>query len=283
MSADAVAEFSQSFLSADERMRSGARYEKQTQRTVPPNRIEQSGKRSGRPASSCSVAASEAPQSPEERLSAFRHSLSEADPANETSSTLTMALLSHFYPISVAAVYASSLMERFGSMASLLRRSAEDIVRVAPLSSEAVFMLKAVHRVLANVLREPVENRPIIGTYSALYDYLKFTMVDEGIETVRILFLNAKNMLIKDERHSVGTIDQAPIYPREIIKRILELSATGLIIVHNHPSGDATPSTQDVMQTRQLKQVLDHMNVRLHDHVIVGQNGCVSFRTSALL
>lgn len=283
MSANAAVEFSQTFFSTDEKIDNGARYNKQMQRADSLNKIEQSGKHSSRSASIYSATASEKMRSPEERLSAFRHSLSEADPASETSSTLIMAFLSHFYPISVASAYASNLIERFGSMASLLRRSAEDIIRVAPLSSEAIFMLKVVHRVLANVLREPVEDRPIIGTHSALYDYLKFTMVDEGVETVRILFLNAKNMLIKDERHSIGTIDQAPIYPREIIKRILELSATALIIVHNHPSGDATPSTKDVTQTRQLKQVLDHMNVRLHDHLIVGQNGCVSFRTSGLL
>lgn len=281
---EAVAEIAGPIFSKNGRTSSDAGYARRPRQAALPSEIEQSSPRShlkSTPDSLDRVAG--ARQSPEQLYSALRSSVLEADPATESASTLIMAFLSPFYPVSVASMHASRLIEQFGTIASLLRRSAEELVRVVPLSDEAVFMLKVVHRVIASVLREPVENRPVISTYAALYEYLKFTMIDDGVETVRVLFLNGKNILMKDERHSTGSIDHCPMYPREIVKRALDLNAVALIIVHNHPSGDATPSSLDIAMTRQLYQVLDHMGIKLHDHVIVGKNGCVSFKTSKLL
>ena len=281
---NAVAEMSEPLIAKSRKVDSGAGHARHPRHAALSSGAEQLSTCSDlNPRPSSSDRAPGAHQSPEHLYSLFRGSVLGVDSATESASTLIMAFLSQFYPISVASAYASKLVDQFGTIASLLKRSAEEIIRIVPLSDEAVFMLKVVHRILANVLREPVENRQVIGTPAALQDYLKFTMVDEGIETVRILFLNGKNRLIKDERHSTGTIDHAPVYPREIVKRVLELNAAALIVVHNHPSGDATPSKLDIAMTQQLYQVLDHMGVKLHDHVIVGKNGCVSFRASKLL
>lgn len=281
---EAVAETAGPLFAKNGRTSNDARPAGRRQDATLPGKIEQSNSRSHLNSSSNSSGrVAGAQQSPEQLYSALRSSVLEADSDMESASTLIMAFLSQFYPVSVASTHASRLIEQFGTIASLLRRSAEELVRVVPLSDEAIFMIKVVHRVIASVLREPIENRPVIGTHTALYKYLKFTMIDDGVETVRVLFLNSKNILIKDEQHSTGSIDHCPMYPREIVKRVLELNAVGLIIVHNHPSGDATPSSLDIAMTRQLYQVLDHMGIKLHDHVIVGKNGCVSFRLSKLL
>lgn len=281
---EAVAEIAEPLFPKSGRTSNDSGYTRRPRHAALPSDIEQSSSHLHLISSSSSLdRIAGAQQSPEQLYSALRSSVLQADSATESASTLIMAFLSQFYPVSVASAHASRLIEQFGTIASLLRRSAEELVRVVPLSDEAIFMLKVVHRVIASVLREPVENRPVIGTHAALYEYLKFTMIDDGMEACRVLFLNGKNILIKDERHSTGSIDHCPMYPREIVKRVLELNAVALIIVHNHPSGDATPSDLDIAMTRQLYQVLDHMGIKLHDHVIVGKNGCVSFRASKLL
>ena len=144
-------------------------------------------------------------------------------------------------------------------------------------------LLKAVHELLRRVLREEVRERPVIGSWSALMDYLKVAMSHEPREHFRILFLDRKNILIGDEVQSRGTVDHTPLYPREVVKRALELGASAIIMVHNHPSGDPTPSKADIEMTRQVVQALSAVDITVHDHVVMGKNRHASFRSLRLI
>jgi DNA repair protein RadC len=143
-------------------------------------------------------------------------------------------------------------------------------------------LLKAIHVVLQCVLKEEIEERPVIGSWTALIDYLTFAMQHEPAEHFRILFLDRKNILIRDEVQSRGTVDHTPLYPREVVKRALELAASAIIMVHNHPSGDPTPSQADIEMTRQVVNALAQVGITVHDHIIVGKNRHTSFRTQRL-
>lgn len=144
-------------------------------------------------------------------------------------------------------------------------------------------LLKAVHELLQRVLREDLCERPLIGSWSGLLEYLAVAMQHEPAEHFRILFLDRKNMLIKDEVQSRGTVDHTPLYPREVVKRALELGASAVIMVHNHPSGDPTPSQADIEMTRRVVQGLSAVGITVHDHVIVGRGKHASFRALGLL
>ena len=144
-------------------------------------------------------------------------------------------------------------------------------------------MLKAVHEAMRRVLKEEIAARPLIGSWTALIDYLRIAMQHETAEHFRILFLDRKNILIRDEVQSRGTVDHTPLYPREVVKRALELAASAIIMVHNHPSGDPTPSPADLEMTRQVITALQQVNVAVHDHIIVGKNRHTSFKTQRLI
>jgi DNA repair protein RadC len=144
-------------------------------------------------------------------------------------------------------------------------------------------LLKAVHELLQRVLKEQVKERPVIGSWTALTDYLQLAMQHEASEHFRILFLDRKNILIRDEVQSRGTVDHTPLYPREVVKRALELAASAIIMVHNHPSGDPAPSPADVEMTKQVVAALGAVNVTVHDHIIVGKNRHTSFRSQGLI
>ena len=125
--------------------------------------------------------------------------------------------------------------------------------------------------------------RPVISSWTALIDYLTQVMSHEPAEHFRLLFLDRKNILIKDEVQSRGTVDHTPLYPREVVKRALELAASAVIMVHNHPSGDPTPSQADVTMTRQVVDALQPVGITVHDHVIIGKNRHTSFRSQGLI
>jgi DNA repair protein RadC len=144
-------------------------------------------------------------------------------------------------------------------------------------------LLKAVHALLQRVLKEEIKDRPVIGSWTALIDYLQVAMQHEPAEHVRILFLDKKNLLIRDEVQSRGTVDHTPLYPREVVKRALELAASAIIMVHNHPSGDPTPSAADLEMTKQVVAALGQVGITVHDHIIVGKNRHTSFRTQRLI
>ncbi|HEX5080178.1 MAG TPA: DNA repair protein RadC [Geminicoccaceae bacterium] len=148
---------------------------------------------------------------------------------------------------------------------------------------ETEVLLKLVTELLQRVLREQIQDRPVIGSWSALLDYLQLALAHEPIEQFRVLFLDRKNVLIKDEVQQRGTVDHTPLYPREIVKRALELGASAIIMVHNHPSGDPTPSQADLDMTRQVVAALSAVGITVHDHVIVGRNRHLSFKSQRLI
>jgi DNA repair protein RadC len=147
--------------------------------------------------------------------------------------------------------------------------------------TEVLFRL--VRELMARVLREEIQERPVIGSWTALLDYLRVALAHEPIEQFRVLFLDRKNVLIRDEMQQRGTVDHTPLYPREIARRALELRASAIIMVHNHPSGDPTPSQADVEMTRQVVQALEAVGITLHDHVIVGKSRHTSFKSQRLI
>jgi DNA repair protein RadC len=148
---------------------------------------------------------------------------------------------------------------------------------------ETEILIKAIGELLQRVLREQIRDRPVIGSWTALLDYLQVALAHEPIEQFRVLFLDRKNVLIRDEVQQRGTVDHTPLYPREITRRALELQASAIIMVHNHPSGDPTPSRADIEMTKQVVQALAPVGITVHDHVIVGKNRHTSFKSQRLI
>jgi len=148
---------------------------------------------------------------------------------------------------------------------------------------ETEVLLKLVTELLQRVLREQIQDRPLISSWTALLEYLQVTLAHEPIEQFRVMFLDRKNVLIKDEVQQRGTVDHTPLYPREIVKRALDLAASAIIMVHNHPSGDPTPSRADIDMTKQVVSALSAVGISVHDHVIVGKNKHTSFKSQRLI
>ena len=193
---------------------------------------------------------------------------------------------------------ATWLLERFGGFGALLAAEASrygEHPLLAPAGYagapggandpcvQLALLIKAVAQVMQRSLREQIQDRPVIGSWTALLDYLQAVMQHETAEHFRLLFLDRKNILIRDEVQSRGTVDHTPLYPREVVKRALELGASALIMVHNHPSGDPTPSQADIDMTRQVLAALAQVNITVHDHIIVGKNRHASFKTQKLI
>jgi DNA repair protein RadC len=179
---------------------------------------------------------------------------------------------------------AKELLARFGSFADVLAASPERLKAVKGLGGgQAIIDLKLVHAAGVRMLRRQVLNRPALTSWSALLDYCTAAMACSETEQFRILFLDRKNNLIADEVQQQGTVDHAPVYVREVVKRALELSASAIILVHNHPSGDPTPSRADIEITRKIVEAADKLSIAVHDHLIIGRGGHASFRGLKLL
>jgi DNA repair protein RadC len=182
-----------------------------------------------------------------------------------------------------AGSLAARVLNQFGSLGGVLAADSARLSEVLSGDTLSVMLLKAVGAAVKAVVREPLEERPVIRSASALMDYLAVTMRNEPTEITRVLFLDRKNALIKDEVQHRGTVDQALLYPREIVKRVVELGACAVILVHNHLTGDPTPSLADITTTRQLVAALATIGVVLHDHVIISRTREASFRKLNLL
>ncbi|MGZ8312206.1 MAG: RadC family protein [Allosphingosinicella sp.] len=178
---------------------------------------------------------------------------------------------------------AKRLIKEFGGFGRLLCADVHAIKRVGGLSDGTVAALKIAQATALRLLKEKVRDRPVLGSWQALLDYLRADMAHEAIERVRVLFLDAKNRLIRDEPMWEGSVDESAVYIREIMKRALDCHATAIIIVHNHPSGDPSPSQQDIRLTRDLAEAGRHLRVTLHDHVIIGANGHSSLRAMGVI
>jgi len=157
------------------------------------------------------------------------------------------------------------------------------LTAIKGVSENTAVMLRAVADAAERLAREEVLNRPALSSWDALLDYLRVSMAHHDTERFRILFLDIKNVLIADEVQQRGTVNHTPVYPREVIKRALELGASAIILVHNHPSGDATPSKADISMTNAIQDAGDQLGIKLHDHVIVAKGGTSSFRDMGLI
>lgn len=178
---------------------------------------------------------------------------------------------------------AKALLHHFDSFAGVISAPPGRLAEVPGVGDAVVATLKVVQAAAQRLARDEVMTRPVIGSWQKLLDYCRASMAREANEHFRVLFLNRRNELIADEVQQRGTVDHTPVYPREVLKRALELGATAVIMVHNHPSGDPTPSAADIAMTREVKEAGDKLGVALHDHVIIGRNGHASFRTLGLI
>jgi DNA repair protein RadC len=178
---------------------------------------------------------------------------------------------------------AKKLIKQFGGYGGLLAADAEAIARIGDISEGAVAALKIAQASALRLLKSQIAERPLLGSWQALLDYLHADMAHNPVERVRVLYLNSKNVLIRDEAMSEGSVDEAAVYVREIMRRALDCHATALIIVHNHPSGDPQPSQQDIRLTRDMIEAGRHLKITVHDHVIIGRKGHSSLRALGLI
>jgi DNA repair protein RadC len=178
---------------------------------------------------------------------------------------------------------AKKLIRDFGGFARLLTADGEAIVRIGAVSESAAAAIKIAQAAALRLLESEVKDQPVLGSWQALLDYLRADMGALPVERVRVLYLNARNMLIRNEPMSEGSVDEAAVYVREVIRRALEYHATAIILVHNHPSGDPQPSQQDIRLTREIVEAARPLGISVHDHVIVGARTCASMRSLGLL
>jgi DNA repair protein RadC len=178
---------------------------------------------------------------------------------------------------------AKSLLDRFGGLAAVLAAEPEALKTVKGVGASVALDLKLLHEASLRIGRAEVARRPVISSWSALLAYVKTALAHAPREQFRVLFLDKKNQLIADEVMNEGTIDHAPVYPREVARRALELAASAVILVHNHPSGDPTPSPADIDMTRQVVEAGRALRISVHDHLVVGREGVASFKALGLM
>lgn len=178
---------------------------------------------------------------------------------------------------------AKTLIARFGSFAEVLAAPSDLLVEVDGVGPSVASDLKLVRAAAERLARGAVRDKPVLTSWAHVIDYCRTAMAFETKEQFRILFLDKRNRLIADEVQQVGTVDHTPVYPREIIKRALELSSTAIVLVHNHPSGDPTPSQADITMTRQIVDIAKPLGITVHDHIIVGREGHASLRGLKLI
>ncbi len=178
---------------------------------------------------------------------------------------------------------AKALINRYGSFAGVIATPADQLRALRGVGPHAVAALKLVRAAALRLAKAEVIDQPVLGNWDRLMDYLQVVLAREATEQVRVLFLDTRNRLLADEELGRGTVNHTPVYPREVVKRALELHATALILVHNHPSGDPTPSGEDIEMTREVKRAAAALGIALHDHVIVGRGRWTSMRQEKLL
>lgn len=178
---------------------------------------------------------------------------------------------------------AKALIERFGSFAEVISAEPVRLKEVEGIGDAAVIALKTIQASAQRLTKGEVADRPTIDSWDALMDYCRSIMAFETTEQFRVLYLDRKNGLIADEIQGRGTVDHTPVYAREVVKRALEVSASAVILVHNHPSGDPTPSQADIDVTRQVAEAAGRLGIAVHDHVVIAKSGHASFREMGLI
>jgi DNA repair protein RadC len=175
------------------------------------------------------------------------------------------------------------LLARFGSFSRVISAPVQDLLSVEGMGDAGVAALKSVHAAALRLLQAEIMGQPVLSNWDRLMAYLGAELSRERVEQFRVLFLDNRNRLLADEAQQRGTVNHTPVYPREVSKRALELHATALILVHNHPSGDPTPSRDDIVMTQQIRAAVEALSVVLHDHIVIGNGRWLSFRKEGLL
>lgn len=178
---------------------------------------------------------------------------------------------------------AKELLREFGGIAGVLTADGEALAKVPGMGETSAAAIKAAHAAALRLLRAEVAERPVLGSWQALLDYLRADMAHHAIERVRVLHLNTRNQLIRDELMQEGSVDQVAVYTREVLRRALQLGSAALILVHNHPSGDTSPSRADIQVTRAIIEAGRHLGITVHDHIILGTRDHVSMREKGLI
>lgn len=173
---------------------------------------------------------------------------------------------------------AKELIRRFGSFAETIAAPVPRLLEISGIGEATAIDLKLTEAAARRYAKGEIVKRPVLSSWSSVIEYCRTAMAFNAVEEFRVLFLDKRNQLIADEVQNRGTVDHAPVYPREVVRRALELSATALILVHNHPSGDPTPSYADVAMTREVMEVASSLGISVHDHLIVGRNGHASLK-----
>lgn len=178
---------------------------------------------------------------------------------------------------------AKRLLREFGSLGAVFAAPPAELQKVAGMGAASAAAIKIVQEGLRRMALEELQERPLLGNWQAVVDHCRVEIGHEAVELLLLLFLDRKNRLIASERHQRGTVDHTPVYPREVIKRALDLGATALILVHNHPSGDTTPSRADIGMTKEIVEAAARLGIAVHDHIIIGRSDHFSFRSGGLL
>jgi DNA repair protein RadC len=178
---------------------------------------------------------------------------------------------------------AKALIARFGSFAETLGARVERLMEIPGIGESTAIDIKIVEASGRRLAKGAVRQRQILGSWKDVIEYCRAAMAFNDREEFRLLFLDKRNFLIADEVQGVGTVDHTPVYPREVVRRALELGSTAIILVHNHPSGDPTPSTADIKVTHDIIAISKQMGIEVHDHIIIGRNGHASFRGLKLI
>jgi len=213
----------------------------------------------------------------------LRQRFVESGPKSLQDYELLELLLFRILPRRDTKPIAKAMLDRFGSFSEALSAPPHLLGEIEGLGATAITDLKVVMAAAQRFSRDQIHDRPVLGSWNEVLDYCRSNMAFETKEQFRILFLDKRNRLIADEVQQVGTVDHTPVYPREVIRRTLELSATALVLIHNHPSGDPSPSSADVKMTRAIADVARPLGITIHDHIIIGKSGHSSMRGLKLI
>jgi len=213
----------------------------------------------------------------------LRDRLLEKGPESLADYELLELLLAMALPRIDVKPLAKTLIKEFGSFAGAIAAEPAELAKIKGMGDGAVAGLKTVRAAALLMTKQELLRQPVIANWQKLLDYCRISLAEEKTEQFHLLFLDHKNALIAHERQQKGTVDHAPVYPREVVKRALELSASAIIMLHNHPSGDPTPSKDDVAMTKAVAAAAEKLGILLHDHVVVGRKGHASLRSLGLL
>ncbi len=178
---------------------------------------------------------------------------------------------------------ARALLDHFGDFNAVVSAPIDQLASINGVGDAVICELKIIEAAAHRLSQARVLHRPVLSSWDTLLDYCRATMAHRTTEQFRVFYLDRKNVLIADEEQARGTVDHVPVYPREVLKRALQLNASAMILVHNHPSGDPTPSDADISMTKQIVTASDVMHITVHDHIIIGKSGELSFRAENLL